>query len=404
MTYQEALDFLFEQLPMYQRVGQVAYKKDLSNTIKLLDFLDNPHRKFKSIHIAGTNGKGSSAHLLASVLTASGYKTGLYTSPHLRNFTERIRIDGREADKAFVVGFVNRIKSILSEVQPSFFELTVAMAFEYFSENQVDMAVIETGLGGRLDSTNVIMPEVCLITNIGFDHMDLLGDTLPEIAAEKAGIIKPHTPVVIGAFQEEVNYIFEDKAKSENSKLILADANLSQKFLDKPYHIRLNFPGVKAVIDELLNQDWNIDESTISNGIDHVNELSGLKGRFQRVGYNPLMLADVSHNVDGLRMLFQELSQFDYKELYLVFATTVGKDVEELLSIFPKAKYYWTESKVPRSLSSDKLQSIGKEKGYLGARFDNVNQVIDHIQSIAHADDLVLITGSTFMISEIDGL
>lgn len=405
MTYKETLDYLFSRLPMYQRVGKVAYKKDLTNTLKLLEELDNPHKKFKSVHIAGTNGKGTSAHGIAAILQTAGYKTGLYTSPHLKSFTERIRINGQEVSEQFVVDFVDRIGKKIEEIEPSFFEITVAMAFDYFAQQQVDIAIIETGLGGRLDSTNVINPEVSLITNIGFDHMDMLGDTLGQIATEKAGIIKPGVPVIIGEKQQETSPVFEEIARQKDSSLSYATyEKWEPKGLVPSYLIR-NYSGIKSVINVLKEQGWKIDQENVETGLDKINELTGLKGRLQTIQNQPLIIADVSHNADGLKVLFEQVSELCKGTLHLVFGSVKDKDLRPIFDLFPKeSKCYWTQSSVPRSLAVEELAIQAIVNGIQGECFTDVNEAVTHAKGKVLPDDLILITGSTFIVAEINDI
>lgn len=409
MIYQETLDYLFSRLPMYQRVGKSAYKKDLTNTLALMEELANPHQKFKSIHIAGTNGKGTCAHGIAAILQKAGYKVGLYTSPHLKNFTERIKINGEEIKEEAVTQFVNKIQSTIDEVEPSFFEITVAMAFNYFSEEQVDIAVIETGLGGRLDSTNVITPEVCLITNIGYDHMDMLGNTLAQIAAEKAGIIKPGIPVVIGQHHEETYPVFIEKIKENNAKLYM-----DQKFSDEvrsslyPYHKSLNRDSIRMVIEVLKELGWSIEDKAIFEGFEDMEVLTGLKGRCQTLSQNPLTIADVSHNVEGLMMLFDYVESIRVNakgKIHLVFGTVKDKDLKPIFDLFPSdVNLYWTQSTVPRSLPMEELAIQGVMSGLTGECFKNVNEAIIQAKGKALPEDIVLITGSTFVVAEVNQL
>ena len=409
MNYEETLDYLFTKLPMYQREGKVAFKKDLTNTIVLLEALDNPHKKFKSVHIAGTNGKGTCAHGISAIMQHAGYKVGLYTSPHLKNFTERIRINGVEIEERFVVDFVKRIQSQIASIAPSFFEITVAMAFAYFAEEQVDIAIIETGLGGRLDSTNVIHPEACLITNIGYDHMDMLGDTLPQIASEKAGIIKRGVPVVIGQYQEEVFSVFAEKARKERARLIV-DHNFGWGTYpsDYPYHKQVNHPSVRTLALLLRDLGWEISSDNIQQGFDQMEELTGLKGRYQILQNKPLKIADVSHNPEGLAILFRQVSNKVAKlggTLHLIFGAVKGKDVASAFALFPKeCMIYWTQSSVPRSLAVKDLARMGKENGLTGALYQDVNQAIDQAAQAALPQDIILITGSTFVVAEVEEL
>ncbi|HEY0769077.1 MAG TPA: Mur ligase family protein, partial [Sphingobacteriaceae bacterium] len=326
-TYQETLDYLYANLPMFQRIGAAAFKKDLTNTIKLCDALGNPEKKFKSIHVAGTNGKGSSSHMLASILQESKRKTGLYTSPHLKSFTERIRVNGEEVSEAFVVDFVNRVQPVVDEIKPSFFEITVAMAFDYFASQQVDVAVIEVGLGGRLDSTNVITPEVSLITNIGWDHKDLLGDTLEKIAGEKAGIIKPGIPVVISERQDGIDDIFLRIAKEQNAPIYFASDQFEVSTIDGKHQIfkdgtvvirDVKFPlngryqshnirGAVNTVEVFRKRGFKITDAAVKRGLQNVIRNTHLKGRWQVLKKRPLMICDTGHNVDGIRYVTQQL-------------------------------------------------------------------------------------------------
>ncbi|MEP1032427.1 folylpolyglutamate synthase/dihydrofolate synthase family protein [Ekhidna sp.] len=405
MTYSDTLEYLYARLPMYQRVGQAAYKKDLTNTNRLMRYLNEPHTKFKSVHIAGTNGKGTSAHSIAAILQSAGYKTGLYTSPHLKTFTERIRIDGDNISESKVIEFVERIKPAIEEIEPSFFEITVAMAFDYFANEKVDIAIIETGLGGRLDSTNVIKPEVSLITNIGFDHTDMLGNTLAEIAREKAGIIKDRIPVVIGTIQPETMPVFKEVASTLNAPLIEAGASDWTPKSLAPNYLTKNYPGIVAVIETLKKEGWQIHEKHIDVGIENVNELTGLKGRLQVLEEKPMIIADVSHNVDGMKVLFDQVAGLCKGTLHLVFGTVKDKDLKPIFMSFPKmSKIYWTESNVPRSLIVEELAIQGVVNGIEGECFKNVNQAISHAKQKVQPDDLILITGSTFVVAEIEEL
>lgn len=405
MTYEQTLEFLYSKLPMYQRVGKRAYKKDLINTIKLMDFLNNPQNKFKSVHIAGTNGKGTSAHGIAAILQTAGYKVGLYTSPHLKSFTERIKINGNEVSREFVIDFVERIKPAIEQIQPSFFEITVALAYEYFVQQEVDIAVIETGLGGRLDSTNVIKPEICLITNIGYDHVDMLGDTLAKIAAEKAGIIKQHVPVVLGESHPETVPVFEQIAARNEATLIRAGISKWKPKKLVPVYLLKNMGGIESVIQELNRQGWKISSKQISEGIENINELTGLKGRLQVLADNPLTIADVSHNADGLKILFDQVQSICKGKVHLIFGTVKDKDLKSIFSFFPKESLvYWTQSSVPRALPVEELAIQGVMNQIQGECFKEVDEAIRNAKEKAQPNDLILITGSTFVVAEIDEL
>ena len=327
MSFEEVVSYLFSLLPVYQRDGSVAYKKDLSNTHALLSVLGNPHLNFKSVHIAGTNGKGTSAHAIAAVLQKSGYKTGLYTSPHLKEFTERIRINGVQVRNDFVVDFTEQIRETVEEIRPSFFEVTVAMAFKYFSDEKVDVAIVETGLGGRLDSTNVIVPEVSLITNIGLDHTHLLGDTLEKIALEKAGIIKEGVPVVLGSQQKEVKHVFEEVAAKRNAPLSCYKGEVPEELQALTYNKMLNLMGILGVIEVLKNQGWQIPDSAIRQGVQNMESITGLKGRYQVTGDQPRIVIDVAHNAEGLEELFEQVRSELKGNLFIIFGTVKEKDL-----------------------------------------------------------------------------
>lgn len=404
MTYQETLDFLYQKLPMYQRVGKVAYKKDLTNTLQLLDAIGNPHNKYKTVHIAGTNGKGSSAHGIAAILQVAGYKTGLYTSPHLKNFTERIKIDGVEIQKEYVVDFVDTIKPHLELIKPSFFEITVAMAFHYFAIKEVDIAVIETGLGGRLDSTNVITPEVCLITNIGLDHTDMLGDTLEKIAIEKAGIIKQNVPVVLGEYQEEIFHVFENISEELNAPLVFNTTEFENENTI-PYYKKRNESGVTLTARELQKKGFKISDDQINEGLSNMEVLTSFMGRFQVLCDRPKLIADVSHNYDGLEILFEQVKEQQEGTLHLIFGTVKDKELSEIFSLIPEAtKITWTQSNVPRSLPAKELKELAEEHSIKGLTIKDVNEAIAQALDSARPEDTILVTGSTFVVAEIDNL
>lgn len=406
MNYQETLDFLFQALPMYQRVGKTAFKKDLSNTIALCEHLGNPQDNFKSVHIAGTNGKGSSSHMLAAVLQASGLKVGLYTSPHLKNFTERIRINGQEIPEQVVVGFVEKNQDAIKSIEPSFFEMTVAMAFDYFAQEKVDIAVIEVGLGGRLDSTNVITPELSLITNIGYDHMDMLGDTLPEIAREKAGIIKVGVPVVISESNPEVNPVFESVALEKNAVLYYANSNGDMPSTDLmgAYQSR-NIRGVLKAIEVLKQQKWSINTDTIKEGLSQVTKLTGLKGRWQTIEDTPLTICDTGHNKDAFQFIINQLKGLRYSRLYMVLGFVNDKNVDELIKMIPtNASLMFCESTVPRAMSLQTIKEKAKSMNIKASYIKDVNEAIATAREVAGKDDLIFVGGSTFVVAEIENL
>lgn len=416
---------------MFQRVGAVAYKADLTNTISLCTALDNPQLKFKSIHIAGTNGKGSSSHMMAAILQSAGYKTGLYTSPHLKEFTERIKINGVEIDQEYIIDFVNRIKKEIEKIQPSFFEITVAMAFDYFAFHKVDFAVIETGLGGRLDSTNVITPIVSLITNIGYDHMDILGYTLPAIAKEKAGIIKEGIPAVISELQAEVEPVFCAKAAEVNADIVFAskifstkekvnakDSSLTLDVYDqgelvfsnlnpelKGDYQKKNIPGVLMSIKVLQKLGYRITTQNIQNGIENVIKLTGLKGRWQKLGEYPLIICDTGHNVDGLKDVVHQIRAQKFKNLFIVLGMVKDKDISNVIRLLPREAYYFfCQATIPRALEAKFLAEKAKAAGLQGEVVQDVNKAIAAAKSKAGAEDFIFIGGSTFVIAEIDNL
>ncbi len=429
MTYQQTLEYLYKHLPMFQRVGKAAIKKDLGNTLILLEALGNPHTEFQSIHIAGTNGKGTSAHALTSVLMAAGYKPGLYTSPHLKSFTERIRISGNEVSEQFVADFVTLHKDLIDRVKPSFFEVTVVMAFEYFRQSGVDVAVIETGLGGRLDSTNVIHPIVSLITMIGFDHMDLLGDSLVKIAGEKAGIIKENIPVVIGNNQQDIRHVFEETAQSKNAEIFFCDdyqvVPVDRNLQSNAYNVLekgellfeglntditstyfgYNIPGVLKTIEVLNHGSFSIHKDAIKSGFSQIKKTTGLKGRLQVLRETPLVVADISHNQPGLTALLEQIRQDLKGNLYVIFGVVRDKDLAGIFPILPReASYYWTTSSVPRSLPADELKMVAENNGIRGHAFQNVNHAIEEALKLASKEDTIVICGSTFVVAEIDDL
>ena len=429
MTYQQTIDYLYAQLPVFSRIGIAAYKEDLHNTIALCKALDNPHTKFKSIHIAGTNGKGSTSHMLAAMLQQAGYKTGLYTSPHLTDFRERIKINGQMVSEDFVVEFVERTKEISNAVQPSFFELTVAMAFDYFAKEKVDIAVIETGLGGRLDSTNIITPLLSIITNIGYDHMNILGDTLEKIAYEKAGIIKPNVPVVIGEWLDETKPIFIDKASQTNSPIYFAQEEYAVSNISSgTYQLQCDVTSVEHHITEhfildlngiyqtknlrtvlcaeglLMQLGFTIPNNAEKFALANTKKLTGLHGRWDVIAEQPTIVLDVAHNEDGIRQLLVQLSVISeqFEHLHIVTGMVKDKDVDKVLSLLPKeAVYYFTNAHIPRALPAADLQTIAKEHGLHGKNYDDVNKAIAAAKQQAGINDLILVCGSIFLVGEV---
>ena len=409
MNYEQTLDFLFNSLPMYQRVGAKAFKKDLTNTLALCEALGNPQDKFKSVHIAGTNGKGSSSHSIAAVLQSAGYKTGLYTSPHLKSFTERIRINGIEIDKAAVVQFVADNKVAIETIKPSFFEMTVAMAFDHFAKEKVDVAIIETGLGGRLDSTNIITPELCLITNISLDHTDMLGDTLAAIAVEKAGIIKPSVPVVIGTTQSETTPVFIKTAANNGSAITFADQgdiDASSFVLDLlgKAHLK-NIPGIIESLTILRQKGFEFSDEQLSHGLSKVQALTGLKGRWQVINSTPLTICDTGHNVNAFQYIIDQIASMVFNQLTLVLGFVDDKNIASLLGMLPKdAAVYFCEANVPRAMNFERLAPIAKAFFPKATYIKDVNEAINNAQQNAHNDDFIFVGGSTFVVAEIENL
>ncbi|MQP23968.1 bifunctional folylpolyglutamate synthase/dihydrofolate synthase [Flavobacterium sp. LMO8] len=403
MTYQETTIWLFNQLPMFQTQGASAYKKDLTNTLFLVEHLQHPETKFKSIHVAGTNGKGSTSSMIASILQEAGYKVGLYTSPHLKDFRERIRINGEMISEDFVVDFVVQNKSFFEANQLSFFEMTVGLTFDYFAKEQVDIAVIEVGMGGRLDSTNVITPLVSVITNIGFDHTQFLGDTLPKIAAEKAGIIKSNVPVVIGEYSEETKPVFIAKAKSENAQIYFAQDNSEVTYecaLLGDYQVH-NKKAVLQVI-ELLQSQFNIEENHIKLGLKNVVQNTGLLGRWQILNQKPFTVCDTAHNSHGLKIVLNQIQKHHFESLYIVLGVVNDKDLDYILPLFPKrANYYFCKPNVPRGLSPEILQKKATEFELFGEVFDSVSEAYAEVLNLANDSDFIYIGGSTFVVAEI---
>jgi dihydrofolate synthase/folylpolyglutamate synthase len=430
MTYQETLEYLYTQLPMFTRVGASAFKKDLTNTIALCEKLDNPQHKFKSIHVGGTNGKGSTSHMLAAVLQTAGYKTGLYTSPHLKDFRERIRINGQMISEQEVVDFVANHQTDFETIEPSFFEMTVALAFDAFARHEVDIAIIEVGLGGRLDSTNIITPLLSIITNIGWDHMNLLGNTLTEIASEKAGIIKSNVPVIIGEYQPEVAQVFLDKAKKEKVDLIFAsdkwsidvqepDSNdllpivathtsndvpqtlLLQLDLTGTYQLK-NVKTVLSALEELRRQEFSISDDHVTQALAQVKTLTGLQGRWQTLSTSPLTICDTGHNPDGIAEVLENIASVKYEHLHFVIGMVNDKDITKVLSMLPEnATYYFCKPDIPRGLEAKVLQQQAAAINLHGQAYPTVKAALKAAQQQAGPNDLVFAGGSTFVVAEI---
>jgi dihydrofolate synthase/folylpolyglutamate synthase len=428
MTYQQTLDYLLHKLPMFSRIGAVAFKKDLTNTILLCEALDNPQKKFKSIHIAGTNGKGSTSHMLAAILQTAGYKTGLYTSPHLKNFRERIKIDGVMVEEDFVVDFTQRIQPLIDQLEPSFFEITVAMAFEYFALKGVEIAIIEVGLGGRFDSTNIITPVLSVITNIGYDHMNMLGNTLEKIAFEKAGIIKSGIPVVIGESLPETRTVFEAKATEVNTPIYFAQEKryiadwtytIHQLTVEVAHHgndtretYYLDLPGiyqtrnlltVLEAAHQLNLQGWRTGVTVIEKALPHVKKLTGLHGRWEIVHYNPAVVLDVGHNMDGIKQVTEQLEISAYDHLHIVIGMVKDKEVEKVMELLPRsATYYFTKAQIPRALDESILQQKASVFHLLGETYPTVNIALQAALSHAAKEDMILVCGSVFVVGEVE--
>ena len=403
MNYQETLSWMFNRLPMFQTQGKTALNNKLDNILAFTSVLGNPQTKFKSLHIAGTNGKGSSSSMLASILQEAGYKVGLYTSPHLKDFRERIKINGKEIPEDYVVSFIAKNRSFLEEYHLSFFEMTVGMAFSYFENEKVDIAVIEVGLGGRFDSTNIITPEVSLITNISKDHTDILGDTLPKIAFEKAGIIKRNVPVVISEYQEETAPVFTAKAKEMNAPIIFANHIETSLTTDlQGAYQEKNIKGVIAVTELLIHQGWDITPENIAQGLLHVVHNTNLKGRWQTLGSYPTIVCDTGHNVGGLTYVMEQLKKQTYTHLHIVVGFVKEKDVNSVLELFPKeATYYFCSPAIARGLNVDTLKEIATAKGLQGERYSSVAEALNAAKAQALPTDFIFVGGSTFVVAEV---
>lgn len=404
MNYQETLEWMFQQLPMYQRQGKSAFKKDLTNIKAFCEHLNHPEENFKSIHIAGTNGKGSTSHMLASVLQEAGYKVGLYTSPHLKDFRERIKCDGKEVSEEFVVEFIRANKCFLETQKLSFFEMTVAMAFQYFSAQEVDVAIVEVGLGGRLDSTNIIIPELSVITNIGLDHTQFLGNTLAEIAKEKAGIIKESIPVVIGQSHGETRFVFEQMAASKNAPVFFVDQEKELLYpLDlKGSYQQKNARTVLQCINVLKTKNFYISDEAIKLGLVHVVSNTGLKGRWQILQEQPMVICDTAHNFDGLCIVMEQLKALPKKELHIVLGVVSDKDLGSILPLFPKdARYYFCRPHIPRGKDAAELAAEAKKYNLYGKIFPSVKKAYDVALQCIKKDDVLYVGGSTFTVAEI---
>jgi dihydrofolate synthase/folylpolyglutamate synthase len=428
MTYKQTLEFLFSQLPAYHRIGRAAYKNNLDNTFALDEYLGHPHMKYKTIHVAGTNGKGSVSHMIASVLQEAGYKTGLYTSPHLKDFRERIKVNGKIIPKREVTTFVKEHREIIDSLKPSFFEMTVAMAFLYFSKENVDVAVIEVGLGGRLDSTNIINPVLSIITNIGHDHMDLLGNTIAKVASEKAGVIKKNIPVVIGETQPDTKDIFISRASETRSEIYFADVNFICSMEDKVSQARECSFFINDLVEHkitsgaiplggeyqvknlqtlfqsfrCLEKIFKFSERNLLDGIKRVVINTGLKGRWQILKRNPLTICDTGHNKEGLEYVMKQISRIPSTGLHIIIGFVSDKDLSSIFPLFPsQAKYYFTKASVPRALDEKILKEKASAFGLEGDSYTTVNKALKSAFSKALSTDLVFVGGSTFVVAEV---
>jgi len=404
MNYPETLDYLFGQLPMYQRIGNAAYKANLDNTYRLSEILNHPEKQFKSVHIAGTNGKGSTSHMLASVLQEAGYKVGLYTSPHLKDFRERIKINGEMISENEVIDFVEEYKNEFEKIQLSFFEWTVGLAFHSFANQKVDIAIVETGLGGRLDSTNIVTPEVVVITNISMDHTQLLGDTLEKIAAEKAGIIKSTIPVVIGETQPKIKHVFIEKAKQMNAPIQFADEYPTKEYESdlKGVYQQQNKKTVVATIHVLQTLGWNIAENHIIKGLQNVVSNTGLMGRWQVLNKQPFTVCDTGHNEAGIRLILAQINQQSFEKLHVVLGVVNDKDITNILALLPNnASYYFCQANIPRALEVSVLAEKATAVGLSGTTFPSVDAAYKAAQKNATAQDMIFIGGSTFVVAEV---
>ena len=428
MNYQQTIHYLFRRLPLFSRIGAAAYKPNLDNTIRLCESLGNPHKKFKSVHIAGTNGKGSVSHMLAAILQTAGYKTGLYTSPHLKDFRERIRVNGEMVNEQFVIDFTKKINPVIEEIEPSFFEITVAMAFDYFAQQKCEIAIIETGLGGRLDSTNIIIPEISVITNIGWDHMNLLGDSLEKIAGEKAGIIKNNVPVVVGEVLKETLPVFKKIAKKKNAVLTIASqkrqaiewkwekhelmVEVAEDHKTDHLVFRLDLAGlyqtrnlltVLEACSQLQQKEWNIDDKIVRKALQQVKKLTGLHGRWEVIHEHPTIILDVGHNEDGIKQILKQIELTDHHDLHIILGMVNDKEINKVLKLMPRtAHYYFTQAQIPRALPAESLQQNAEAIGLKGKTYPDVNTALKEAKGKADKNDLIIACGSVFMVGEVE--
>ena len=405
MNYQETTNWMFNQLPMYQLQGASAYKKDLTNVNLLANHLDNPQKKLQCIHVAGTNGKGSTSHMLASILQEAGYKVGLYTSPHLKDFRERIKINGTEISETFVCEFIEQHKSFFEENDMSFFEMSVGLAFDYFAKEKIDIAIIEVGLGGRLDATNIITPLISVITNIGIDHVQFLGNTLESIATEKAGIIKPNVPVVIGEYTPETQPIFLAKASANKAEIYFASDLISETF---PSDLLGDYQAhnKKTVIQtfKILNEqtDFKVSDQNIKSGLLHVVKNTGLLGRWQQLGTKPKIICDTAHNKNGLEIVLKQIQKETFNHLHIVLGVVNDKELDEVLPLFPNnATYYFCKPNIPRGLDANQLREKALQFSLIGKIYNSVANAFNEAQNNSTKEDFIYIGGSTFVVAEL---
>jgi len=428
MTYQQTLDYIFHKLPMFSRIGSAAYKKDLNNIRALCDYLGNPQQHFQTIHVGGTNGKGSTSHMLAAVLQTSGYKTGLYTSPHLYDFRERIRINGEMIPTDFVIQFVEKIKPWIEEISPSFFEITVALAFEFFAQQKIDIAIIEVGLGGRLDSTNIIHPLLSVITNIGLDHMDMLGDTLEAIAFEKAGIIKNSTPVVIGEVLPQTKAVFLEQSRAAQAPIYFAEEEITiESYQHDDFCLSIQYTNNRTTQTEVVSTDLtglyqlknvrtvlcalsqleriglNISKAHVKQGLADTKQLTGLMGRWEILREKPALILEVAHNVDGIKAMLLHIEKLNFQKLHIIIGVVKDKDIQKIMSLLPvEAEYYFTQASIPRALNASSLQQSAHASGLYGSVYENVNKAIEQALTNASKDDGIIVCGSIFLVAEVN--
>ncbi len=406
MRYQEAIDFLYSTAPMFQSVGKQGYKTGLDNTFLLDKRFGHPHKKYRTIHVAGTNGKGSTSHLIAAILQSAGYRVGLYTSPHLRDFRERIKVNGEMISKRKVAQFITDNEALIREIQPSFFEITTSLAFNHFAEIEVEIAVVEVGLGGRLDCTNVITPIASIITNISLDHTEFLGDNLEKIAEEKAGIIKPKIPVVIGETHPETESVFIRKAKENRSPIYFADKLMAGKPLPesqlKGFYQDKNFRTVLQAVEVLRGAGLNISDDYVKNGFAHVIDLTGLMGRWQVMDTKPTIVCDTGHNEAGITFIVEQLSKQTYRKLHIVFGMVADKKRDKIYQLLPKdATYYFTKASIPRALDEKELRAEASAYGLKGKSYSTVKRALATAKATAKPDDFIFVGGSTFIVAEV---